>query len=179
MKTELLTGWINATAIYRANKELRLEIFNDLVARYNETGRHYHNLSHIENILSDLESCYGDGIPDGLDTWPTIAGSYDYNGTTYPGVWSDQDSDGVPDALDPTPSGTYVWNGVEYLGPWVDQDGDGIPDSFDPWPTLPGSFNYEGTDYGGPWVDQDNDQIPDPADPFPAVAGSYWWQGTQ
>ena len=66
MKTELLTQWMNTTKTYGASYDLRLRTFNNLQTRYNESGRRYHNLTHIENMLHELACYYGKTIPDAL-----------------------------------------------------------------------------------------------------------------
>jgi predicted metal-dependent HD superfamily phosphohydrolase len=67
MKTELLFNqWEEITNRYQPDRALQLSIFNSLVKNYSETGRYYHNLRHIENMLTDLGDCYGKKIPDPL-----------------------------------------------------------------------------------------------------------------
>ena len=67
MKTELLQKqWMDITAKYKADENLRRVIFNELITHYNDPGRFYHNLTHIETMLKDLEDYYSGNLPDEL-----------------------------------------------------------------------------------------------------------------
>ncbi len=126
----------------------------------------------------------GNGVPDGLDDWftnPSAHGALQYwNGGTfiidgqqstfggvsyYAGVYTDSDSDGMPDELDPYPSDP--WNNTNVSWQGGDFVINGVTTHFAP------------VSYGGAWADSDNDGIPDQADPLPddASNNSAWWQG--
>lgn len=116
----------------------------------------------------------GDGIPDQADPYPNdyennssspeqyywAGGTYlidnitsVFQGAYYPGTWSDQDSDGIPDGLDPYSSdsangnSTYYWAGGTFRINNVDQ-------------------TFSGEIFSGTWSDQDEDGIPDVVDPY-------------
>ena len=56
MKTNLLeSNWFGLLKKSEANSELGKMVFNNLVEAYSDSARHYHNLSHIQQILSLLE----------------------------------------------------------------------------------------------------------------------------
>ena len=67
MNTKILFNeWENVTLKYTADTYLCHNIFNELIAHYAESGRYYHNLTHIETMLKDLHTVYEDGLPDAL-----------------------------------------------------------------------------------------------------------------
>ena len=67
MNTKILFNeWENVTLKYTADTDLCHNIFNELIAHYAESGRYYHNLTHIETMLKDLHTVYEDGLPDAL-----------------------------------------------------------------------------------------------------------------
>jgi predicted metal-dependent HD superfamily phosphohydrolase len=59
----LLDEWMMFTGVYNTNEATRLKIFNELIERYLEAGRYYHNLSHIERLLEDAREFYPNGVP--------------------------------------------------------------------------------------------------------------------
>ncbi len=67
----------------------------------------------------------GDGYPDNLDAFPDD-----------PNEWSDLDSDGIGDNVDPDRDGDGISNEVDAFpndsSEWADMDGDGIGDNSDP-----------------------------------------------
>jgi Ca-activated chloride channel homolog len=79
-----------------------------------------------------------DGIRNGDDQCPEIAGPIENNGCP----WPDTDGDGIIDKDDacPTVAGPGENNGC----PWPDTDGDGILDKDDACPTVPGLPEYNG-----------------------------------
>lgn len=95
------------------------------------------------NHSSDLDL---DGIPDGLDDCPSIAG----NAT---GGCLDSDGDDIPDSIDDFPLNASEWK---------DSDGDGIGDNSDIYPENPGE-----------WADSDGDGFGDNSDAFPANASEW------
>ncbi|HLO79513.1 MAG TPA: OmpA family protein [Chitinophagaceae bacterium] len=103
----------------------------------------------------------GDGIPDGEDKCPAVAGTAKYQGCPVP----DTDGDGINDENDkcPTVAGTAKYQGC----PVPDTDGDGINDENDKCPTVAGTAKYEGC----PIPDTDGDGINDESDRCPKVAG--------
>ena len=52
----LQTKWREALAVFAVNEALVDRVFADLVVRYGENGRHYHNLQHIHNVLHTIET---------------------------------------------------------------------------------------------------------------------------
>ena len=95
------------------------------------------------NHSSDLDL---DGIPDGLDDCPSIAG----NAT---GGCLDSDGDDIPDSIDDFPLNASEWK---------DSDGDGIGDNSDIYP-----------ENSGEWADSDGDGFGDNSDAFPANASEW------
>ncbi len=55
-KVYLRNDWINLTSKYSDNEELIVDMFNLIEKCYNSSFRYYHNLSHIENMLSEAEN---------------------------------------------------------------------------------------------------------------------------
>ncbi|MDB5281493.1 MAG: hypothetical protein JWO06_568 [Bacteroidota bacterium] len=65
MKTDILyKEWVLVTSKYCTDQKLTAAIFNDLLQRYNESGRYYHNLTHIQTLLDDLREYFENAIPD-------------------------------------------------------------------------------------------------------------------
>jgi len=48
--------WINLTSKYSDNEELIVDMFNLIDKGYNSSFRYYHNLDHIENMLSEAKN---------------------------------------------------------------------------------------------------------------------------
>lgn len=105
-------------------------------------------------VITDRDA---DGVPDGQDLCPDVAGLSAFNGCP------DADGDGVPDGEDecPAEAGTIALNGCP------DSDGDGIADKDDACPNEAGLANLNGC----PLRDSDNDGIPDGEDACPNEAG--------
>jgi len=103
----------------------------------------------------------GDGIPDGEDVCPDVAGLAKYKGCPIP----DSDRDGINDELDkcPTVPGTAKYNGC----PVPDSDGDGINDEEDKCPTVAGLARYNGCLI----PDTDGDGINDEEDRCKTIPG--------
>jgi len=107
----------------------------------------------------------GDGIPDRVDSCPSLPedldGFQDDDGCPDP----DNDQDGVPDAKDACPNepGTLAFQGC----PPRDSDGDGLNDDADACPDQPGPRLNRGC----PYQDRDGDGVEDAADQCPDVAG--------
>lgn len=117
------------------------------------------------NHSSDLDL---DGIPDGLDECPSIAG----NST---GGCLDSDGDSIPDSLDDFPLNASEWSDSDNDGygdnsdaypensaEWADTDGDGFGDNIDSFPTN-----------STEWSDKDLDGVGDNADAFPTNSSEW------
>lgn len=103
----------------------------------------------------------GDGVSDGDDTCPTVAGPKINAGCP------DRDKDGVMDADDACPDQP----GVGKLAGCPDKDRDFIADKDDKCPDEPGSAKFQGC------PDDDNDGIQNKEDKCPKVAGLPQYQG--
>jgi len=102
-----------------------------------------------------------DGIVDGKDKCPTVAGLAKYEGCPIP----DTDKDGINDEEDKCPT---VAGSAKYKGcPIPDTDKDGINDEEDKCPTIMGLARYNGC----PIPDSDGDNVNDEEDKCPTVAG--------
>ncbi len=55
-KENLRNEWINLTSKYSDNEELIVDMFNLIEKCYNSSFRYYHNLGHIENMLSETKN---------------------------------------------------------------------------------------------------------------------------
>jgi subtilisin family serine protease len=95
-------------------------------------------------VIAVLDDSDGDGVPDTVDTCPTIPDPDQ----------ADADGDGLGDACDPTPHGP-------------DGDGDGIPDHADNCPSVP---NRDQSDRDGDGLGDACDPTPDPAPAPPPAA---------
>ncbi len=117
------------------------------------------------NHSSDLDL---DGIPDGLDDCPSIAG----NAT---GGCLDSDGDSVPDSLDDFPFNASEWSDSDDDGfgdnsdafpnndaEWADSDVDGFGDNSDAFP-----------DNASEWADMDLDGVGNNADAFPTNSSEW------
>ena len=107
----------------------------------------------------------GDGVMDGDDKCPDVAGSVSLMGCP------DRDGDGVADADDKCPdaAGTAKYQGC----PVPDTDGDGVNDEMDKCPSVAGLAKYEGC----PIPDTDGDGVNDEVDKCPTRAGDASNQG--
>ncbi|MCL2625571.1 MAG: OmpA family protein [Cystobacterineae bacterium] len=120
----------------------------------------------IEGKPYEIASCPdldkdGDGVKNGVDQCPDVAGPAENNGCPD----TDADGDGVVDRLDKCPD---VPGLPEYDGcPPPDTDGDGIPDNEDECPYEPGPASNKGC----PIKDSDGDGIPDDEDACPNEPG--------
>ncbi|MDR9417608.1 OmpA family protein [Gracilimonas sp.] len=103
----------------------------------------------------------GDGVNDGMDICPDVAGDPAYDGCP------DSDGDMVPDYKDRCPN----LAGTEATGGCPDRDGDSIIDSEDQCPDVAGSAEFNGC------ADSDNDGIVYSNDQCPNVAGSEGMNG--
>ena len=103
-----------------------------------------------------------DGVADGDDKCPDVAGLAKYNGCPIP----DTDGDGINDDEDKCPkvAGLAKYNGC----PIPDTDGDGINDEEDQCPNQAGIEKY----HGCPIPDADGDGVNDEEDRCVSVAGS-------
>jgi OOP family OmpA-OmpF porin len=92
-------------------------------------------------VLAALQGCPdrdGDGIADGDDKCPDVAGTAKYQGCPIP----DTDGDGINDELDkcPTEKGFARYQGC----PIPDTDKDGVNDEEDKCPSRPGPASNQG-----------------------------------
>ena len=62
----LYNNWNTITSRYSSDEQLSQTLYTNLVERYNESGRHYHNLTHVQTLLYDIGEYYGGAIPDEL-----------------------------------------------------------------------------------------------------------------
>ena len=99
----------------------------------------------------------GDGIVDGSDACPEVAGLAALNGCP------DADGDGVTDANDACPQVA----GLASLKGCPDADKDGVADKDDKCPSVAGPKENAGC----PWADTDKDGVADKDDACPEVAG--------
>ena len=107
----------------------------------------------------------GDGVLDGDDKCPDVAGSINLQGCP------DRDGDGITDADDKCPD---VAGLAKYQGcPIPDTDGDGINDEQDKCPTVKGFARYQGC----PIPDTDGDGVNDEEDKCPTRVGPASNQG--
>jgi outer membrane protein OmpA-like peptidoglycan-associated protein len=102
-----------------------------------------------------------DGIFDSVDACPTVSGVKPYRGCPVP----DADKDGIVDDADtcPTIAGLKQYGGC----PVPDADRDGVLDQVDACPTVPGVLSQKGC----PEVDTDADGVMDPVDACRTVPG--------
>ncbi len=100
-----------------------------------------------------------DGIPDGADNCPDVAGTKELQGCPPP---ADRDHDGIIDAEDACPdvAGTTALRGCP------DKDGDGIADGEDSCPDVKGPAATKGC------PDSDGDGVADGDDKCPNLAGT-------
>lgn len=59
----LYHNWIQTTAQYGVAENLAHSVYDDLVKRYSENGRHYHNLTHVQTLLADIGEHYTGNMP--------------------------------------------------------------------------------------------------------------------
>jgi Ca-activated chloride channel family protein len=118
-------------------------------------------------VLSIEKDKDQDGIKNGRDKCPEIAGPIENKGCP----WPDMDSDGIPDKDDSCKdvAGPKENNGC----PWPDADGDGVIDKDDACPTVAGPAENNGC----PWPDTDGDGILDKDDACPTVPGMPEYNG--
>ena len=102
--------------------------------------------------LPPVNDSDNDGIPDDLDSCPSLSGSKERNGCPESKEPEDRDGDGVPDAKDVCPdlAGTITNDGCPDNAPQVDTDGDGVPDKIDQCPSVKGLKD----NYGCPRVNE-------------------------
>ncbi len=111
------------------------------------------------NLLSSCDlpvnDSDNDGIPDDLDSCPSLFGTKERNGCPDSVEPKDSDGDGVPDAKDVCPSlfGLAENDGCPVDAPQVDTDGDGVPDKIDQCPNVKGLKD----NYGCPTLDKTPD----------------------
>ena len=119
----------------------------------------------IDPIVPIVLDTDGDGVPDGTDKCPTVAGLASLNGCP------DSDSDGIADADDKCPIEAGL---AKYQGcPIPDTDGDGVNDEEDKCISEKGYARYQGC----PIPDGDGDGINDEDDKCPTVKGIAANQG--
>ncbi|MDP9034969.1 MAG: OmpA family protein [Myxococcota bacterium] len=112
----------------------------------------------------------GDGILDGEDACPDVAGIRTADPKTN-GCPADRDGDGVPDTEDACPDVPGVKTAdPKTNGCPADRDGDGVPDTEDACPDVPGVKTADPKTNGCP-ADRDGDGVPDAEDACPDVAG--------
>ncbi len=59
----LYNNWMQITAQYGADKVTAESIYQNLLKRYNEGGRYYHDLNHVQTLLHDIGEYYSGNIP--------------------------------------------------------------------------------------------------------------------
>jgi OmpA-OmpF porin, OOP family len=112
-------------------------------------------VSTIDAAMTACKDLDGDGIMDGDDKCPDVAGSVEMGGCP------DADGDKVADKDDKCPTVP----GLTTLAGCPDADGDGITDAEDKCPSVAGTVAFLGC------ADSDKDGIADPDDKCPSVAG--------
>jgi outer membrane protein OmpA-like peptidoglycan-associated protein len=157
--------WMGPNSSFTVNGGLGINYwFSDFVGLTLESNyKHTKNINGVAHLQHSLGiSIKGggsdrdkDGVYDGEDSCPDIAGLPQFNGCP------DSDGDGIPDPEDDCPNspGLAEFNGCP------DSDGDGIIDSKDNCPTQAGSLAHGGC------PDSDSDGIIDAKDNCPNVAG--------
>ncbi|WP_422106384.1 hypothetical protein [Winogradskyella sp.] len=63
MTTELKSKWVDLSSKYTEDKALVISYWDEIVKHYSGKNRYYHNLSHIQNMLSQAEN-FKDSIFD-------------------------------------------------------------------------------------------------------------------
>ncbi|MFO0742318.1 MAG: OmpA family protein [Labilithrix sp.] len=115
-----------------------------------------------------------DGIPDGEDACPDVAGLRDpdpkKNGCPPPLPPSDRDHDGILDGDDACPDDPGPKTSDPKTSGCPDRDRDGIPDRWDACLDVPGIADPDPKKKGCP-PDRDGDGVPDADDACPDVAG--------
>ncbi|MFK7970744.1 MAG: hypothetical protein AB8F95_10265, partial [Bacteroidia bacterium] len=54
---KLKSTFLSLCEDYCSDKELVGKLWNEITESYNQKGRHYHDLKHLENLLAELEAC--------------------------------------------------------------------------------------------------------------------------
>lgn len=72
---------------YTANDSLRKQLWNEIVINYCDAGRYYHNLTHLEAIISELSD-----VKDNIPQWDTAMFSVFYHDIIYNALRSDNEA---------------------------------------------------------------------------------------
>ena len=51
----LKTTFLHLVSKYSKNQELIIDLWKEIEKGYSSKNRHYHNLNHLENLISELE----------------------------------------------------------------------------------------------------------------------------
>lgn len=72
---------------YTADDSLRKQLWNEIVINYCDAGRYYHNLNHLETIISELSD-----VKDNIPQWDTAMFSVFYHDLVYNALRSDNEA---------------------------------------------------------------------------------------
>ncbi len=72
---------------YTTDDSLRKQLWNEIVINYCDAGRYYHNLNHIEAIISELSD-----VKDSIPEWDTAMFSVFYHDIVYNALRSDNEA---------------------------------------------------------------------------------------
>lgn len=72
---------------YTANDSVRKQLWNEIVINYCDAGRYYHNLNHLEAIISELSD-----VKDSIPQWDTAIFSVFYHDLVYNALRSDNEA---------------------------------------------------------------------------------------
>jgi hypothetical protein len=130
--------------------------------------RGFASLEWIPGASASASDRDGDGVPDGEDVCPDVAGSRGGSGCPEPP--RDADRDGVVDGEDACPDLPGVATSIAMTHGCPDADADGIPDPIDACPKTAGVASPIPRFHGCP-PDADGDDVPDAEDACVDVAG--------
>lgn len=77
------------------NDELITKLWSEIEMSYSHTGRHYHNLAHLDNLLSELTP-----LKDEIEDWQVIIFSIAYHDIVYNTLKSDNEEKSARLALE-------------------------------------------------------------------------------
>ena len=70
--------FLRSTSKYTDDKNLSDELWNEIEQSYSESNRHYHNLSHIEDLIKELSD-----VKEQIQDWDTMMFSVFYHDIIY------------------------------------------------------------------------------------------------